>query len=120
MQFIEHRGISVRKFDLSIGASNGYTLRMKKNKASVGSDMLEKISKVYPSINTEWLITGKGYMLSDQLDIKINPEIFHHLNENNLQEKIEEKINEKRKKELRLILTEIALEQQYTKSDRVN
>ena len=30
MQFIAHEGLSARKFDLSIGASNGYTLRMKK------------------------------------------------------------------------------------------
>ena len=61
--FIQHSGLSARKFDLSIGASNGYTLRMKKNHASVGSDVIETIIKTYPQLNLVWLITGEGEML---------------------------------------------------------
>jgi len=61
--FIKHSGISARQFDISIGASNGYTLRMKKNHASVGSDMIETIVRVYPQLNLIWLITGEGEMI---------------------------------------------------------
>ena len=63
MQFIKFAGLSARQFDLSIGASNGYTLRMVKNNASIGSDVIENILKVYPQLNVVWLITGEGEML---------------------------------------------------------
>jgi len=64
MQFIDYAGMSARQFDISIGASNGYTLRMKKNKASIGSDVIENIIKTYPQLNLIWLITGEGEMLN--------------------------------------------------------
>ena len=64
MQFIDYVGMSARQFDISIGASNGYTLRMKKNKASIGSDVIENIIKTYPQLNLIWLITGEGEMLN--------------------------------------------------------
>lgn len=54
--------ISARQFDRSIGTANGYFLRMRKNNASVGSDVLERIAKTYPQINLTWLITGDGTM----------------------------------------------------------
>ncbi|MCO5723583.1 hypothetical protein [Robiginitalea marina] len=66
MQFIKHAGLSARQFDISIGASNGYTLRMSKNKASVGSDVIENILKTYPDLNVVWLLTGEGPMLKSQ------------------------------------------------------
>ena len=65
MQFIKYEGLSARQFDLSIGASNGYTLRMHKNKASIGSDVIETILKAYPRLNVVWLITGEGEMLKE-------------------------------------------------------
>ncbi len=33
---------------------------MKKNRASIGSDILEKILRRYTDLNAEWLLTGKG------------------------------------------------------------
>jgi hypothetical protein len=59
---IKSLGMSARQFDMSIGASNGYTLRMKKNNASVGSDILERIVEKYPFVNINWIITGRGNM----------------------------------------------------------
>ncbi|WP_417198692.1 hypothetical protein [Bizionia sp.] len=58
--------LSARQFDISIGASNGYTLRMQKNDASVGSDILERIKDVYPKVNLVWLLTGEGEMLLEE------------------------------------------------------
>jgi len=63
--FIRHKGLSMRAFDLSISASNGYTSKQSKTNASVGSDVLEKIIDVYPDLNPLWLITGKGNMIID-------------------------------------------------------
>lgn len=63
MLLIKHLGISARQFDISIGTANGYILRMQKNNASVGSDVIERIVKLYPQVNLVWLITGKGKML---------------------------------------------------------
>ncbi|MFD2823579.1 hypothetical protein ACFS5M_07855 [Lacinutrix iliipiscaria] len=63
MLLIKHLGISARQFDISIGTANGYILRMQKNNASVGSDVIERIVKLYPQVNLVWLITGKGDML---------------------------------------------------------
>ena len=68
---IKSLGMSARQFDMSIGASNGYTLRMKKNNASVGSDILERIVEKYPFVNIAWVVTGSGSMFgtADSTDI---------------------------------------------------
>lgn len=62
-EYIDHKGVSLNAFDKSIGASNGYIGRQIKNKASVGGDVIEKISCEYTDLNLEWLITGQGSML---------------------------------------------------------
>lgn len=66
LKVIGSLGLSARQFDLSIGTANGYTLRMHKNNASVGSDVIERIKEVYPQINLVWLITGKGPMFVEE------------------------------------------------------
>ena len=62
--------LSARQFDISIGTANGYTLRMKKNNASVGSDVIERIKQKYPQVNLVWLITGKGEMFIEEKPVK--------------------------------------------------
>lgn len=62
MQLVSSLNMSARQFDISIDAANGYILRMQKNNASVGSDVIERIVKAYPQVNLVWLITGKGDM----------------------------------------------------------
>lgn len=61
--FINHKGLKLKTFDSSINASNGYIGKQIKNKASIGSDVIEKIIEVYTDINLIWLITGNGEML---------------------------------------------------------
>lgn len=61
--YIESKGISLNSFDKSMGLSNGYIGKQIKNKASIGGDVLEKISCTYIDLSIEWLITGKGKML---------------------------------------------------------
>lgn len=62
-KFIDYKGLSMRKFDLSISASDGYTQRTLKNEGSVGSDILENIITSYPEINPYWLLAGEGEMI---------------------------------------------------------
>jgi len=117
MQFIKFAGLSARQFDISIGASNGYTLRMKKNNASIGSDVIENILKVYPQLNVVWLITGEGEMLKK----KEEPEIldFEQLPKSRQQEiedLIEQKIKERQEEELKHLLKEVTEEIEKTQN----
>ena len=72
IELISELKLSARQFDISIGTANGYILRMQKNNASVGSDVIERIIKEYPQVNLVWLITGKGDMyITEQSQPKV-------------------------------------------------
>lgn len=43
--YVDSNNISYNSFDKSIGASNGYFGKQVKNKASIGSDIIEKLSQ---------------------------------------------------------------------------
>ncbi len=109
MQFIKYSGLSARQFDLSIGASNGYTLRMSKNRASIGSDVIENILKTYPDLNVVWLLTGEGPMLKSQREEEILD--FDNLSpekQKEIEQIIETKIRERQREELKDLLREVA------------
>jgi len=109
MQFIQHAGMSARQFDLSIGASNGYTLRMKKNNASIGSDVIENILRIYPQLNVVWLLTGEGNMLKSP--VAAEPLDFEQLplqKQQEIEQIIEQKIKERQELELKRLLKEVS------------
>lgn len=115
MQFIKYAGLSARQFDLSIGAGNGYTLRMKKNNASIGSDVIENIIKTYPQLNVAWLLTGEGNMLKQEEEPE--PLDFDQLPREKQQEIeriIEKKIRERQEVELKRLLKEVTEEIEQT------
>ena len=58
--FIKAQSISIKAFEESINASNGYVNSISK---SIGLDKLESIIEIYPNLNLEWLLTGEGEML---------------------------------------------------------
>jgi hypothetical protein len=62
-EYLKYKGISLNAFDRNIGASNGYTGKQIKNNASIGSDVIENISRKYTDLNLLWLLTGEGEML---------------------------------------------------------
>ena len=72
-QFIDLRGISVAAFERSIGMSNASFGKSLKNNGAIGSDKLENILRIYPDINPDWLLTGRGNMFSDHSN-PIRPE----------------------------------------------
>ncbi|MBK5721855.1 hypothetical protein JGH11_13325 [Dysgonomonas sp. Marseille-P4677] len=63
IQFIEKEGISKNKFYTQTGISNG-TLD---KKSGITGDTIFKISKAYPDLNLEWLITGEGEMMKSSI-----------------------------------------------------
>lgn len=108
IQFVQYTGLSARQFDLSIGVSNGYTLRMQKNNASIGSDVLEKILEVYPQLDVVWLLTGQGEMIKKQkVDFSIGIDKVFKEKQDEIESLIELKIQEYQRREFNGLLKEI-------------
>lgn len=62
-------GVSERKFASSIGKSGGYINSLRKTKGDgIPSDVLSKISEVYPMISRDFILEGKGDPLLDETD----------------------------------------------------
>ncbi len=82
LEVIKYNKISVRAFEVSIGASNGYVKNISK---SIGLDKMEKFIEIYSNINIEWLITGKGSMLKSESNTFSNNlvDLLNYLIENN-------------------------------------
>jgi phage repressor protein C with HTH and peptisase S24 domain len=62
LKFIEYLGISVSEFERSCNLSNGAVSKMGDN---TRRSTIDKINNVYPQLNTDWLLTGKGHMVSE-------------------------------------------------------
>lgn len=105
LKVIDALGMSARQFDISIGTTNGYSLRMHKNHASIGSDIIERIYKKYPKVNLVWLITGKGDMFLEPRD---QPKFSDAQIDAMISEKVDGKIEEERQKLLDEVNAEIA------------
>lgn len=73
--FIKSEGISGRSFEGAIGASNGLISRAIKKGTDISAEWLSKIIDTFPSINPEWLLTGKGDMLVSQENISEKKDI---------------------------------------------
>ena len=67
-QIIDYKGISIRKFSEKIGISHSLLNNIK----VIGSDKLENILNIFPEINPEWLLTGRGNMLKNEEKIVQN------------------------------------------------
>lgn len=68
LDFIKEQGITPSEFERKCGLSNGY---IKKLKASIGSDKIEDMIRVYPQLDSEWLITGNKKRIQPIDDITI-------------------------------------------------
>lgn len=58
--YIAHKGLSVRRFEILIGASNGYVSNIKLN---ITPAKQKQIQSAFPDLNMSWLLTGEGEML---------------------------------------------------------
>lgn len=61
IEFIKYKKISIREFCRTIGVSETYVSSMR---TSIQPDKLISIVEHYPDINTIWLMTGVGEMVS--------------------------------------------------------
>lgn len=59
-EFISYKGLKIRQFCRSIGAASSYVSSMRNG---VSQAMAIKIKEVYPELNLDWLLFGKGEML---------------------------------------------------------
>lgn len=111
IQFIEYAGLSARQFDISIGAANGYTLRMKKNHASIGSDVIENIIRTYPQLDVVWLLTGEGTMIKEKVKSEdLEFESLSPARRRDIERIIERKIRQRQESELKELLREVTAE----------
>lgn len=62
--YIKFIGISQKRFEETVGVSNGYVNNVK---ASPSSTVLQKIFSACPDLNKDWLLTGEGPMLTSDL-----------------------------------------------------
>lgn len=62
--FIQSLGISVSEFERLCSLSNGAVSKMGEN---TRKSTIDKISRVYPSLNTAWLRTGEGEMIKGRV-----------------------------------------------------
>jgi hypothetical protein len=58
--FVKSQEITMKAFEKSINASNGYINNITR---SIGLEKIDLIVEKYPLLNIEWLLTGKGDML---------------------------------------------------------
>jgi hypothetical protein len=63
-QYFDSKGIKPTRFEKDFGLSNGYFGKQLGRKADIGSSILEIIIDNCPDIDIEWLITGRGHMIS--------------------------------------------------------
>lgn len=86
LQFIEYlksTGNEVKNaksFEVKCGLSNSYIANAKKKggNGSIGSDTIAKIIEVFPKLNIEWLCSGKGDMLKQE--VLLFSEVLGHAN----------------------------------------
>lgn len=67
-QFAESQGLSIRKIERTIGATNGVISGAINNGREIGSDKLENFLQAFPNVSAEWLLRGEGEMLTQSED----------------------------------------------------
>ena len=63
--FINNEKLTVSDFEKSINVANGYVNSISK---SIGIDKIAIILEIFPKLNIEWLLIGKGKMLKENND----------------------------------------------------
>ncbi|MDR1595203.1 MAG: helix-turn-helix domain-containing protein [Prevotellaceae bacterium] len=59
-KYVEYKGLGRNRFEKLVGISAGY---ISTESPSVGSEIIERIVRIYHDLNIEWLVTGQGKMI---------------------------------------------------------
>ena len=60
IEFVKHKGITMKTFEQRCGLSSGYVTSMRKG---FGSDKLNNVLIAFPELNRDWLLYGEGEMI---------------------------------------------------------
>lgn len=71
ISFMKYLGIGQKKFETTVGLSNGYINSLRK---SPTAEKIQMIIGAYPELNMQWLLTGEGEMLKSQGAVDDEPE----------------------------------------------
>ena len=63
-EFLSAKNIGRNKFEFQIGVSRGY---LSTKSEIISSEVIEKTVDIFPDLNLEWLITGRGEMLKSEV-----------------------------------------------------
>lgn len=64
LEYCKRKNIAVSRFEKECNLSNGYFNQVKKRPSL---DKIESISRAFPDLNTDWLLTGEGEMLRQNI-----------------------------------------------------
>lgn len=67
MQYLDIKEIKPTRFEKNIGLSNGYLGTQRRRNADLGEGVLLKIADNCLDLSIEWLLTGNGSMLKNQV-----------------------------------------------------
>ncbi len=65
LQFLQAENITQSQFADTLSVARGSVSHILAGRNRPGYDFLESLALHYPSLNIEWLLTGKGKMLKD-------------------------------------------------------
>lgn len=69
LRFLEEEGLPVRQFELAAGLSNGY---MHQLRSTPSQAKLDAIANAFPSLNLDWVLTGKGNKRNGEESVEID------------------------------------------------
>lgn len=61
LEFVRHKGITMKTFENKCDLSTGYVTSMRKG---FGSEKLKNVLNAFPDLNRDWLLYGEGEMLN--------------------------------------------------------
>ena len=65
-EYIDYKGLTISKFEQSVGMSNATFGSALKRGGAIGTDKLENILSTYPDLSPLWVVTGEGSMIRIQ------------------------------------------------------
>ena len=95
--FCSYSNMTIKDFEISINASNGYVNSISKG---IGEDKLSLIIEKYPNLNIGWLLTGLGTMINKADNI--NTGIIQTGNSGNTSASMESRSSEDQPKECQI------------------
>lgn len=72
-EYIEFKGISIHKFEQSVGMSNGAFANALKKGKTIYAASIANIVETYKDLSPEWLLTGRGNMIKSEENESMHP-----------------------------------------------